>query len=226
MPLIAALADLPAAASAVLMLRHAEREAIIDRESGWHAALTDAGRASAVELGRRLASWSPVAIDHSPIPRCGATAASLAEGLLAGGCALPPGRDLEVFSGPFIYDLDPVLDTYLGLGNGSFLRAWFDGELAPEIIQPASAAAADQLAGLGDLLPERGPHLGLVISHDWNIALVRECLLAQRHEDVGLPAVLDGLLCWREGAGLALRSGDRQVHISVNRLRELRQGAA
>lgn len=215
MPILTTLAHRPVDAPAVVMLRHAEREPIIDRESGWHAALTDVGREAAVDLGARLAPFSPTVIDHSPIPRCGATAVALAEGLRAAGCELAMGGDHEVFSGPFIRDLDAVLDHYLGLGNAAFLRRWFDGGLPAEIIQAPLAAAHAQLAGLASLLPERGPHLGLVVSHDWNIAVVRDCLLGARHEIVGAPAVLDGLICWREGTGFGLRYGEYVAHVDA-----------
>jgi len=198
----------PADRPVVAMLRHAQREPILDRESGWHAPLTAAGLRDAEALGRTLAPFGGIRLDHSPIPRCIQTVDAMVLGLREFDIEAQVGGAIEHFAGPFIRELDPVINHYVGRGNPAFLRSWFDGEFPAEHLQPAREAALEQVAALNPLLDVDAPRLRAVVSHDWNIALVRECILGVAHEDVGMPACLDGVVAWRDDERLVLRFGD------------------
>ncbi len=215
------LADVPAGSPAVAMIRHAERDPILDRESGWHAALTKVGTRTAFELGAVLAPLGGLRLDHSPIPRCGQTAAAMADGLRSRAVEPLVGGAIEHFSGPFIRELEEVIEHFITRGNSTFLREWFDGQLPDTAIQPAREAAMEQAMSLNAVLHADGPRLRAVVSHDWNIALVREMLLGVRHEDAGLPAFLEGVMAWREGAEMVLRFRDKTVRIQAADLPQL-----
>ena len=116
------------------------------------------------------------------------------------------------FGSPFILDNPRALGGMLALGNAAFLRAWFDGGWGGAMV-PADEAAESQLDALTRRIEARGPQdlaasiLHIVISHDWNIALLREKVLSQRHEAIGLPNFLDGLVVFRRGGRLVVGAG-------------------
>lgn len=199
----------PEDAPVVLLIRHAAREPIVGVEDGWRAPLTDVGRADAATLGTLLADagYVDASAFASPAPRCVETAA-----LVTGGLPSPPAEVLtdRRFGGPYVLDQRRAFERMLRLGNAAFLRAWFDGGWG-DALQPADTAARELFDAAASLLSPPGPRLRVVVSHDWNIALLRDRLLGVRHERVGLPDFLDGVVVYAQRGRLVLadRSGMR-----------------
>lgn len=181
----------PRAAPFVLLLRHAAREEIRGIEDGWTAPLTDPGRAEARRTGEQLRAAGVLAAQawSSPSPRCVETASLLLRGLGVDDAVGPDPR----FGGPYVLDNERAFRRMLQLGNAIFLRAWFDGGWV-DAMQPAQEAAEAQLQSLVTILDQPGPRARIVVTHDWNIALLRDRILQSPHEERGLPAFLDGLL--------------------------------
>lgn len=191
----------PRGAPFVLLLRHAAREEIRGIEDGWTAPLTDPGRADARRTGEQLRAAGMVSAQafSSPSPRCVETAALLLDGIGHEADVEPDAR----FGGPYVLDNERAFRRMLQLGNANFLRAWFDGGWG-DAMQPAQQAAEAQLQSLVTILDQPGPRARIVVTHDWNIALLRDRILESPHEGRGLPAFLDGLLLFATQGRLGL----------------------
>ncbi len=177
----------------LLVIRHAARHPIRGTEDGWTAPLTDAGSEEAHATGAAIAALDlgTMAAYASPAPRCVATAALLLSGA---GQASEVRADAR-FGGPYVLDQERAFRRMHQLGNAGFLRAWFDGGWS-DAMQPATEAAKDQLRALLTVLRSPGPAVRVVVSHDWNIALLRDRILALPHEQVGLPGFMGGMLLY------------------------------
>ena len=198
----------PLLAPAVGLMRHAARGPVTDLRTSPDVLLTAEGEAAARLLGARLPLARAVRLLHSPIERCAQTARCLAAGFgQAGGRAEVVGP-LESLGAPYIVDFERLVEAAGVYDPAAFVRAWFDGTLAPGIVHEADEAARALLRVVRGELERTPPgHLTLLVSHDWNVMLLRERYLGVRHDDAGWLAYLDGVvltpgargleLCWR-----------------------------
>lgn len=202
---------------AALLVRHAERGAIIDLARHHEILLTPQGHEAATRSGsilRRAVGDLRVAVAHSPVERCAQTA----RGLMT-GYSVQQRDDAGVDRGAVDFDTVGVVndlgDTYLRdparvaeayrLGGRDFVRAWFDGRVDGDVIAPCKDVATLQVEALRGLMKV---HRAVVaVSHDWNIAALREHALGARFEDVGWPQFLDGVVVCADGRVLCPTSG-------------------
>jgi len=190
--MVSALTALPAECTAVALVRHAEREPILDFRGSEHVPLTRQGEADAYRLGRHLPPGRLVRFTHSPVGRCRVTAVRIAEGLRAAGGRTEVLGSAEAFASPHVVDSDEVSREMRARGE-QFVRAWFDGRVPPSAILHPRDAARRQWETIRGLAASAPPgSLTLVCTHDWNIMLVRETYLGVRHEDHGWADYLDG----------------------------------
>jgi broad specificity phosphatase PhoE len=199
--ILRALDRAPAESPAALFVRHSARGAFTDIAHALDVPLSDEGRREAVRFGRSLPLSRRVRLGHSPVERCEETARLIAEGVtLAGGTAEVEGMDFDL-GGPYL--VDPRAMVRLA-GEGDFPRAWLDGRIPEDVVQPAPVAAQGQAAVSIRAIGRGEPgDLWILVSHDWNILVVREVLFGLRHEDVGWVDFLDGIAFFRAPGGLA-----------------------
>lgn len=178
-----------------LLVRHAERDAIVDLSRHEEALLTQNGHAAAQSGGRLLASAvdDAVALVHSPVPRCKETALGLLRGVSDAGRAAHVVGEAPALGASYLKDTGGLARSYLKHGK-NFVRAWFDGEIDRDYIDPCDVVATRQLEALKHNLVDH--EFVVAVSHDWNIAAVREHSLGLRFEDVGWPKFLDGVVVW------------------------------
>jgi broad specificity phosphatase PhoE len=179
-----------------LIVRHAERHPIVDLETHHALLLTDVGHAQAREAGRSLGVLgAPVRVLHSPVQRCAQTARGLVDGARAAGVVAELiGADAS-FGDPFLLDRPRALRIAATHGPG-FLRAWCDGQLPSSLFEPWAQAARGQVTAASRHLAGRDVDddaITVIVSHDWNIAIVREAFLGFRPEQ-GWPSFLDGVV--------------------------------
>jgi broad specificity phosphatase PhoE len=190
-----------------LVVRHAERHPIVDLRTHHALLLTERGHAMARDGGAALASrlsttssTAPVRLRaaHSPVERCAETARGLVQGARDTGIdAVVVGSDV-VLGDPFLRDRRRALEHANELQHG-FLRAWFDGRVDATVLQPARDAVADQLAAWARHIDDGDDgDVAVLVSHDWNIALVREHVLGVAHETTW-PHFLDGVVVVLDG---------------------------
>jgi len=206
MPIRQTLQHIPDDRPVAVLLRHAERFPIHAPDDGWTAPLTDRGPLAAEELGVSLAPLGIVA-RTSPIPRARQTAAGVLKGAEAAGSRVVDHGVLDELAGPYLTDATSVMEVCLELGDKVFVRRWFDEALVMDGLMRARMAALGQLEVLMETLASAPPEPALHIhfSHDWNILLIREHFLGLKHEDIGMPPFLDGLVAFRDQHELVLR---------------------
>lgn len=204
---------------AVLLLRHAPRGDISDPRTGHDVPLTPEGQTLATQLGVRIAKLlreeDVVVLAHSPVFRCEQTAIAIHAGLAT---AVRPAKVIGKrghLGGPYLVDSKPALDEAARLGH-RFVREWFDGALPASLVQPRPEAARDQIAHALEALdgPDR-PRLAVLVSHDWNLMLVREHVFGIRHEEAGWIDFLDGVAIARSSDGASVRYRRAEVHCSL-----------
>lgn len=197
-----ALQSFQAGSPTALVVRHAERGPIEDLLRHEEVLLTEAGVAAARRSGQRLgtslsSTTTPavVRLVHSPVERCQQTAAALAEGLVDVGvdAALVGAR--PPLGASYLRDQVGLKEAFAIHGKG-FLRAWFNGEVPEETIAPAAEVVRDVVDVVRAVCaPADNAPLVIAVTHDWNIAAIREQTLGLRYEDAGWPAFLDGVVC-------------------------------
>lgn len=195
--LLQTIANLTTAPTVAAVMRHAARHPIANPAEPTLAEITTDGAKSAVEFGKRLTGFNRVRLFHSPVKRCGQTAACIAQGAAAVGIAVElVGAQTEI---GIDYIVDQVESGRLSAIHGEhFVRLWVNGEIPATVVRPPSALAAQQTnfvsARLRDPLAEgQGRRLDLHVSHDWNIMILRELLLKIRFEEAGWLTFLDGV---------------------------------
>ncbi|MDP2340665.1 MAG: histidine phosphatase family protein [Deltaproteobacteria bacterium] len=188
-----------------ILVRHAERGAITDLSRHHEVLLTPQGHRCAASSGERLAAavdaLDGVALFHSPIERCKETAVGLHKGLTAKGKQAVVVGERHAFGASYLKDDAGLARAFLRHGRG-FVRAWFDGDIDAAFIDPCDIVAQRQLLALREEL-ELHPFV-VAVSHDWNIAALKEHTLGLRHEDHGWPQFLDGVVAWVDGNKLVI----------------------
>lgn len=177
------------------MLRHAARHPIADPSQPHLAELTTEGCAAAAEFGTQLGEFARVRLFHSPVKRCRQTVECIAEG------AARVGVSAELIGEQAELGIDYIRDVReagrLSVVHGeAFMRHWFNGDFAPEVVDPIPVISQRKVAyirrHLLTIAAQPGT-LDLHCSHDWNIMVLREHLCGVRHEEAGWLSFLDGV---------------------------------
>jgi broad specificity phosphatase PhoE len=212
-------AEVPTEQPAAVMVRHSERESLTDMGEAHLIPLTARGEEAARAFGRHLPAGRTVRALHSPISRCAVTAARIVEGYRAAGGDAALAGILPELGGPYVLDLPATIRLSNEL-RARYPRAWFDGELPPGVAMPRDEASSLTLTGVDKVLRGTAPGTLLVlVTHDWNVLLVRESVLSLRFEDVGWIDYLDGLLIEPapEGLEVSWRTHRRCVPVAAAR---------
>lgn len=186
-------------AAVALVLRHAERDAVIDFRVHEAALLTLRGHAQAhaagIRIGRALAALADVprlTLVHSPVARCKQTADGIALGAARYASRVQTDPD---FAAPFILQRERTEELVMQLGFAAFIRDWFDDKLPRDVLRSRKDSAHLQLRTVGRYVAPGT--LTVCVTHDWNIAVMREEFLQLRPEH-GWPHFLDGVVVVRD----------------------------
>ena len=178
--------------------------------------LRDNGHAMAAAAGRQLGALlaelpagAPrhVTVAHSTVQRCAQTGHGIAQGLSAHAVDVQHAGASAAFASPFLLDV-PKAYALIKQTGPTFIRAWFDGAFPPDVFMPRGPAARAHLHALDPhLRPAEGaPPLTIVVSHDWNVALLKEELLGLRPEQ-RWPGFLEGIV--------VARAADDALHVAT-----------
>lgn len=193
-----------------LLVRHAERGPVKSLATHEEVRLTERGHRQAQQAGRQIAALSSsLTLHHSPVERCGETARSIATGAVEAGAAARVEGKVETLGNPFIKDRKRAWALVHEIGP-RFIREWFDGKLPADVFEPRAAAAHAQLAAVDGALATAGDleAIHVLVTHDWNLALVREELLGITPERAW-PDFLDGVVVSVEGDELLIEAHGR-----------------
>lgn len=180
-----------------VIMRHSVRERISSVENILSIGITEQGKKAAYRFGERFPLGPVIRLFSSPVGRCQETAACIAEGYREQRGETEALRIFE-YLGPFyIRDHEMMFRMTKEGGIPRFLRQWFKGQVAPEIMAPAPEAAETLLDTMLQPFRETPKELrALYISHDWNIFLLKEQYLGLPHEEFGEVHFLEGLLLY------------------------------
>jgi len=182
--------NLPAA----IVMRHAERPAILANNGHYTTGLTEKGLEDAFIFGSGLSEYSEsFKLYYSPVKRCLQTAEKIQEALLkAGKNAKLCGPEEKIGVSYMLVDIDSAFSEAMVHGD-EFIRTWFDGGLRPGVYKPLDDTLAEHLDYLKNCL-DSTPEMSIHVTHDWNLNVLREGIFHLRHEDVGWPGFLSGLV--------------------------------
>ena len=195
-------ADVPADADVVLVLRHAEREAIAPGTYGNEVPLTEHGTRSARRMGEGLSSRTASAVITSPAPRCVQTADAIVEGA-RWNCAAVSDQRLGN-PGPFLVTPELFGPILLEIGP----RAMAERQLAETEPMPGmrpTDEGVDLLLNLVQLhLADRGL-VSVLVTHDPVLAVLVGKLYGLTVGEFEWPDYLDALMVWKQSDRLHFR---------------------
>lgn len=191
----------------VIVVRHAERHPVEDLLRHEEALLTERGHRQAREAGTRLRDVHERLVIHtSPVERCKETAQGIAHGF---GAEARIGAVDEGLGAPFVLDRHKAFSLVMERG-GRFMRDWFDGKLPPGTFLARADAARTQLEAIERALQHDA--MSVCVTHDWNIALMKEHWLALSPER-GWPQFLDGIVYARDNEGALVEIDGRVARL-------------
>jgi broad specificity phosphatase PhoE len=193
--LLATLASLNTTPTVAAVMRHAARHPIVNPAEPTLAEITTEGAQAATAFGMGLRGFDRLRLFHSPVKRCGQTAACIAEGATQVGLAVELAGAREELGPDYILDQPEVGRLTVQHGEG-FVRLWVENKIPAALIRSAQEVATRHTNFIAARLRDpitSGRRLDLHVSHDWNIILLRELLLKIRFEDAGWLTFLDGV---------------------------------
>ena len=197
---------------AALLMRHAERHPVTRLDNHEDVRLTERGHQQAQEAGRTLAALSAhVVLRHSPIERCAETARGIQSGVEGSGARARVGGVLHELGTTYVMD-KPRAWALVQEHGGGFSREWFDGRLPPDVFAPRAQAARAQLRAVDAALGDDVDVMHVMITHDWNLAILREELLGITPERTW-PEFLDGVVVSRDGDELVVEALGRVARV-------------
>ncbi len=179
----------------VLLMRHSAREF----EPGKHDLLnplTDEGRELSRQFGKQLPKELLLRAYSSPANRCVETASLILESHKAHGGSATRNRTVEALGVFYVLDqMKLFMSMKAAGGHVSFLKKWFDGQIANDIVIPAELAATlvARIAVEKFKSRIRTPQIDVLVSHDMTVFTVRDRLLGQAADDYPVE-FLDGLV--------------------------------
>lgn len=208
--LLDTLTQLPQDTPVALLLRHAQREALPEHDTGHMTPITPTGARLAQALGAHLGPRLQ-ALHSSPVLRCRQTAEQIRSG--AGQPAIPISCH-RFLGDPGIYVENPehAWQHWQTLGNQGVMTHLANASHAlPGMAHPETAS----LALLDYLLASasHGHGLHLFISHDVLLSACTARLLGVPYPASPWPDYLEGMFCWTNTEGRQLRYRHYQVVI-------------
>jgi len=194
--------------SIVAIIRHSIRGKPVNQDSYYDIPLLPIGRKKAFEFGMNLPNTRPIRIFYSPVPRCKETATCIEEGVSSnhGLATLMGKRD---FLGPeFMLNPNKMIRMIREMGLLEFARKWLDEEVSKQIMYSPHIVVSNILNGVVESLGEYNksePVVDVHVAHDWNVLCLRAMLLKVRHEEVGWPKYLDGVILTQHEDEITLR---------------------
>ncbi|MBF0302092.1 MAG: histidine phosphatase family protein, partial [Desulfamplus sp.] len=183
-----------------VIMRHSDRFYHKDTAMEAFMGLTEKGKEFAMKLGSQLPERPRPRLFSSPFGRCIETAYLIDKGYIKTHCVFNGHNSQAVELSPFyIKDIHKAIDLVRDIGNGNFLRKWFDREISENIMLNPEIAAdtiADfmvkQISAIDD------GEIAICVSHDWNLFPLKEYKLGLPHEDYGSVGYLESVIVFEK----------------------------
>jgi hypothetical protein len=102
--------------------------------------------------------------------------------------------------------------TVIKYSFSEFARAWFRGEISEELMMGAVESAQFGLDVVRRYHGKQGRN-AVMVTHDWNIMVLKEHYLGLRHEDVGFPGFLGGVGFYKNEDGTFLSAAGKTAAV-------------
>lgn len=196
----------------VLLLRHAERPEIPEGETGHDLPLTDAGVASARQLGRLLSSRLR-GLSTSPIRRCYETARALREGA---GAEISILKDSDLGDpGVYVADSSLAWENWQSFGNAGVIQHLMSADFDLPGMNNAFEASRRLLCSMESRLCG-DPGVDILITHDSVLTPFLGQLLGVCLPVDDWPKYLEGCFCWQSDCGTRLKFKTHLVSIETD----------
>ncbi len=204
-----------------VIIRHAERYSIENMINAFAAEITEKGLNDSLELGREIGTLegfngiSDLVLYHSPIKRCIQTAERIWEGIGESKNNSRVAGVLHELGGPYITgEWQEVVNEIEKRGYEDFIRHWFSNAYPHDLLLPLKESAYTIIGAILDRLSGNSI-MTINVTHDLNVLVLREYFFKIRHEELGLPGFLDGLVISVEGENLNLFYNDLEVRVGL-----------
>jgi broad specificity phosphatase PhoE len=203
-----------------VVIRHAERYSIENMLNAFEAELTEKGLKDASEFGRDISGLiggneKQILFYHSPIRRCIQTTESIHKSIEEAGF---PGRiigNMFELGGPYIRgDWNEVVGEIERHEYEVFIRKWFNNEYPHDLVMPLKESAHTITGALLDRLREEEVFT-MNVTHDLNVLVLREYFFHLKHEELGIPGFLDGIVLYVEEERLHLLYNEMEVRVDL-----------
>lgn len=172
--------------------------------------LTEKGKELSYKFGRELPPGCTVRLFSSPVGRCIETAYLIDKGYTSMGGETSINKVYNSLLSFFVRDTDSVMKKiYEGGASGyiTFIRDWLDGKIAPEIMLDSEDSSGRVINFLVKRLNETAEnHINICVSHDMVLFTLKEHALGLRHEDVGIPEYLEGVIIYNDNNEIYITS--------------------
>jgi broad specificity phosphatase PhoE len=204
-----------------VIIRHAERYSIDNMVNAFEAELTEKGLRDASKFGKDLTDLPGVEkkrnilFYHSPIKRCIQTAETIQKSIENSGYSSKMVGDMFELGGPYIAgDWSDVAGEIEKNEYEVFIRKWFNNEYPSDLVMPLKESAYTITGALLDRL--KGEDVFTInVTHDLNVLVLREYFFNIRHEEVGIPGFLDGIVLYVEEGRMHLLYNDLKVSVDL-----------
>ena len=167
--------------------------------------LTEEGKTQCLRAGQALPEGMMLRLFSSHIGRCIETAYLMDKGYLNGGGKTESNRLVRELSPFYVKDFEKAVELFSAQRVTEFIRNWIDGKYAQDVIMDAREVADRifQVAISG--LTETGTHhIDVLVTHDWNMYLLREFGLGLAHEACGEVGFLEGIVLFQDSGEIYL----------------------
>ncbi len=202
--------------SMAVIIRHSDRHYHKDPMMEPFMGLNDTGKTYAFDMGKAFPDLEP-RLFASHFGRCIESAYLIDKGYtFARGGSLPHTETCDLLTPFYIKDIKKALDIMIKTGSRTFIRSWFNHDIASDIMEDP-LKTADMLTGfMKEKLSQVSENqIAVCVSHDWNVYPIREFKLGLTHEDAGDVGYLDGIVFYEEKGQVFAVSRQTQDPVAV-----------
>lgn len=205
--------ETPAGVQTVLLLRHSHRERLNNHNEMMGAGLTDLGKNTAYEMGRRLRVTGDIRILTSFISRCYETAEHLVEGLSEQGYTVNKIDPLPALVGP--ENAMDVVSRELhpdGENVTEFVNDWANGKFDGEMESFRSYLKKVEDSVFRDVVSAETKTTSINITHDLTLMSAKRAILGEPLSRSNREPYL---------GGIAIRSSDSELEILFGKTKRI-----
>jgi len=202
-----------------LVVRHSHRATLADYKQMVSEGLTELGKRTSFELGKRLQTERPASVFTSFVPRCAETAEYVSKGFADAGGSTSDIESLDTLFGPE-YSEEKVWENLQPDGRNvtEFINKWADGQLGDGIEPFDRFQSRLRTDTVSRLLAAKDAVMHIHVTHDLSLMSLKRSILRRPLTRVDREPYLGGIALARGGSGVSLFAGvtGQSVNLKVD----------